>query len=102
MATLHTVNKSPTERNSLDSCISHAVKGSGVLLIEDGVYGAMKGTVKSDLLTNAMSDVTIYVLGPDLEARGIAKDKIIDGVETVDYTGFVELVSKFDTTHAWL
>jgi tRNA 2-thiouridine synthesizing protein B len=102
MATLHTVNKSPTDRNSLDSCIGHATKGSAVLLIEDGVYGAMKGTVKSDLVKNAMSNVTIYVLGPDLEARGIAKDKLIDGIETVDYAGFVELTSKYDKSHAWL
>ena len=42
MATLHTVNKSPFERNSLEGCIRLAAKGSAVLLIEDGVYGAMK------------------------------------------------------------
>jgi tRNA 2-thiouridine synthesizing protein B len=38
---LHTVNKSPTDRNSLESCIRLAKKGGSVLLIEDGVYGAM-------------------------------------------------------------
>ena len=37
---LHTVNKSPTERNTLGSCLKHVNKGSVVLLIEDGVYGA--------------------------------------------------------------
>lgn len=40
---LHTVNKSPFERNALESCLQHAKKGSSVLLIEDGVYGAIKG-----------------------------------------------------------
>jgi len=102
MATLHTVNKSPLERNSLDSCVRLAAKGSSVLLIEDAVYGAMQGTMKSDLVSNAMSDITFYVLGPDMEARGIAKDKLINGIETVDYAGFVELVAKHATTNSWL
>ena len=44
MALLHTVNKSPFEKSSLETCLRIAVEGSSVLLIEDGVYGAMNGT----------------------------------------------------------
>ena len=102
MATLHTVNKSPFDRNSLESCVRLAAKGSAVLLIEDGVYGAMKGTGKSDVVNKAMGDLKFYVLGPDLEARGIAQDKLIDGIETVDYTGWVNLCGDYSTTNAWL
>ena len=39
MAILHTVNKSPFERNSLEACLRLAQPGSAVLLMEDGVYG---------------------------------------------------------------
>ena len=42
MALLHTVNKSPFEKNSLESCTRLAVKGGSILLTEDGVYGAIK------------------------------------------------------------
>ncbi|MBF0334232.1 MAG: sulfurtransferase complex subunit TusB, partial [Alphaproteobacteria bacterium] len=41
---LHTVNKSPFEKNALESCLSHAVEGASILLIEDGVYAALGGT----------------------------------------------------------
>ena len=34
---LHTVNKSPTERNTLESCLKHLKKGCAVLLIEDKI-----------------------------------------------------------------
>jgi tRNA 2-thiouridine synthesizing protein B len=102
MATLHTVNKSPFDRNSLDACVRLAVKGSAVLMIEDGVYGAIKGTAKSGMVEAAMGNVKFYVLGEDLAARGIAKEKLIGGIETVDYAGFVKLVCDFETTQSWL
>jgi len=102
MSTLHTVNKSPFERCSLESCVRLATEGSGILLIEDGVYGAMKGTAKSAVLESALGKVKVYVLGDDLAARGIAKEKLIDGIETVDYSGFVNLVCEYDTTNSWL
>ncbi len=102
MSILHTVNKSPFDRNSLEACVRLAAKGGSVLLIEDGVYGAMKGTSKSDMVTNAMKDLTFYVLGPDLKARGVDEGKLIDGVKVVDYSGFVNLTVENDKAQAWL
>jgi tRNA 2-thiouridine synthesizing protein B len=99
---LHTVNKSPFERNSLQSCIDHATEGSAVLLIEDGIYGAIKGTEKSDMVSKAMGTVKFYVLGPDLNARGIGDDKVIDGIKIVDYNDFVDLAAEHDKTQSWL
>lgn len=102
MAILHTVNKSPFERNTLGSCIGHAVAGSSILMIEDGVYGAMQGTSFSDVVKGATSDRKVYVLGPDLQARGISADKLVDGVTVVDYAGFVDLTTECDKVQAWL
>lgn len=98
---LHTVNKSPFDRNSLESCLSVASSGSAVLLIEDGVYGALKGTVSSDTVQAAMDNVTIYALESDVNTRGIA-DKIIDGVKLVDYAGFVALACEHSKVNSWL
>ena len=98
---LHTVNKSPFERNSLESCLRYAKKGSAILLIEDGVYAATKGTTVADQITAAMADCKVYALQGDLEARGVA-DKVLDGVELVDYNGFVDLAAEHDKVQAWL
>ena len=68
---LHTVNKSPFEKGSLDSCLRLATKGSAILLIEDGVYGAMKGTALEGKLEEAVARFKVYALGPDLRARGL-------------------------------
>ncbi|MHA1153323.1 MAG: sulfurtransferase complex subunit TusB [Alphaproteobacteria bacterium] len=99
---LHTVNKSPFERNALSSCLRLARKGSTVLLIEDGVYAAVVGTAVSDQVSERVADLSFYVLGPDVAARGLGGAALIEGVRVVDYEGFVDLVAGHDVTQAWL
>ena len=99
---LHTVNKSPFERSSLESCLRLARKGGAILLYEDGVYATQQGTSVSDTVAAATADFSIYVLGPDLAARGIEESQLIDGVRVVDYGGFVDLVVEKGTVQSWL
>ena len=99
---LHTINKSPFERNSLDSCLRLSVKGSPILLIEDGVLAATKGTSVSDKVAAAMNDHPMFVLGPDLQARGLGETDVADGITVVDYGGFVDLVCEHGTVQSWL
>ena len=98
---LHTVNKSPTERNALESCLKHVKKGSAVLLIEDGVYGALKGAAFTKMVEQTLKNIPIYALYPDVEARGM-QDRVIDGIKLVDYSGFVDLVAEHPSVQAWL
>jgi tRNA 2-thiouridine synthesizing protein B len=102
MSTLHTVNKSPFENNSAESCLKFAAKGASVLLIEDGVYAAMKGTGVEPQVKAALDNLSVYVLGPDLKARGFNEERLIDGVKVVDYAGFVDLAAENDKVQAWL
>lgn len=102
MATLHTVNKSPFERTALASCLGHARPGDAVLLIEDGVVGARRGTSAAGLVEAALKSCRVYALAPDLAARGLAPDGLIEGIGLVDYRGFVDLVAGHERTHAWL
>ncbi len=102
MSVLHIVNKSPFERNSLDACLRLARADSAILLIEDGIYAAQKGTAVSDPVAAAMDKYQVYALSPDLQARGIGEDRLIDGIKTVDYDGFVQLACDFDKSQSWL
>jgi sulfur relay protein TusB/DsrH len=98
---LHIVNKSATDRGSLQSCLAMATKGSAVLLIEDAVYAATKGSVAAAKIQAASADLKIYALGPDLAARGMAA-RVMDGVNVVDYGGFVDLVAEHNSCQTWL
>jgi len=86
---LHIINKSPLANNALDSCLRVAQSGE-ILLIEDAVYAATSGNAFEARLREAMGRFKVYVLRPDLEARGVA-DRIIEGGSSVDYGGFVEI-----------
>ena len=102
MPILHTVNKSPFEKDSLDACIAHALDGSAVLLIEDGVYAAASGTVVEPRIRDAMGRLNIFALASDCSARGLAEAELIGGIELVDYGGFVDLVTGHDNVQTWL
>ncbi len=98
---LHIVNKSPLERNALESCLATAAPGGAILLIEDAVYAATRGHAAESKLHAAMKNLEIYALAPDLEARGMA-NAVADGVKLVDYGGFVDLVANHKTCQSWL
>lgn len=97
---LHIINKSPFADNMLESCLNTAT-GGDVLLIEDAVYAATSGSAVADKLRAAMGRFKIYVLMPDLDARGMA-GSLIEGVSPVDYGGFVDLAAGNKTCQSWL
>jgi len=100
MATLHTVNKSPFESATFETCLGLAKSGSTILLIEDGIYAATQGTKAAEAINNA-EGINFAVLGPDAQARGV-DSKLADGIKVVDYDGFVDLVAEHDKVQAWL
>lgn len=96
---LHTINKSPFENSTLETCFRFLQPGDPVLFIEDGVYAVQAGNRFSYLVENTVKNNPVYALQPDLEARGIAS--VTEGVKAVDYEGFVELVEEHQV-NSWL
>ncbi len=52
-------------------------------------------------LREALGSFKVYVLQPDLDARGMG-DKLIAGVTAVDYGGFVDLTITNNSCQSWL
>jgi tRNA 2-thiouridine synthesizing protein B len=99
---LHLINKSPFERTALDSCLRLAETGGSILLLEDGVYAALANAAQEEKISGRMADFSFYVLGPDVAARGLEDTPLIDGIDVVDYEGFVDLVVEHDAAQSWL
>jgi len=98
---LHIINKSPFEKNAFDACLAVAQDGAVVLLIEDAVYAATTGNPAASQLEQAQGRLKLYVLKPDLEARGMG-DRLIPAVAATDYEGFVDLVADNKVCQSWL
>ncbi len=98
---LYIINKSFPGSDALESCLKHALPKSAILLYENAVLNAVKGSAASHLLEKRLEANKIYVLLSDIEARGI-KDKIMPGIETIDYDGFVDLVIQHKQVQPWI
>ncbi|NTV99289.1 MAG: sulfurtransferase complex subunit TusB [Chlorobiaceae bacterium] len=96
---LHTINKSPFESNILETCLRFVQPGDPILFIENGVYAVQLRSRFAPLLESVRRINPVYALQPDLSARGI--NALLDGVKTVDYEGFVDLVEKHKVNN-WL
>ena len=95
---LHIVNKSPFQNDAFTSCMGHATDSSTVLLIEDGVFAALKGSSVAGQLTGGAK---VVALQSDVAARGIEAN-LADGIEMVDYAGFVSLVADNEKVQSWV
>ena len=98
---LHIVNKSHLQTKSLQSCLRLAKPGQALLLIEDAVYAATSAGAAGSGIAEAIKQLKVYALQPDVEARGMA-GKLVDGVTAVDYAGFVDLVAEHSNNQTWL
>lgn len=96
---LYMVNKSPLMTQNLATCLEIAPENEPILLYEDGVYAAMARSAFSERLKEALEQHPIYALDADLEARGI--QQLVEGVEVIDYDGFVGLVEEHNVV-PWL
>ena len=103
MSTLHTVNKSAFERNSLDSCLSVCKSDASVLFIEDAVVSTIQNTVISEKIETAFKKgIQFYALSEDLKARGLPEGRVMEQITLIDYAGFVKLVTENKRVQNWL
>lgn len=98
---LHIVNKSPAQTTALASCLRLARDGQAVLLTEDAVYAATPSMAASSGLAAAVKRLQIFVLQPDVEARGMA-GRLIPEAKAIGYDGFVDLVAEHPNNQSWL
>ena len=75
--------------------------GSHVLLLEDGVYGALAGGAFAPRVRECMRTRKFYALGDDLAARGIGESKLIDGIAVIGYDEFVALAASCSAVQPW-
>lgn len=101
MSTLHTINKSPYSNNSLSSCMKICSASDAILLLEDGVFGALKSAPEAESLQQLILFGTkIFAIDVDVKARGLT-GKLIGAIELIDYNSFVQLSIEHRCIQSW-
>lgn len=101
MSTLHTINKSPFSHSTLASCLQVCSKKDGILLLEDGVFGALTNAPCAEELSAMIAEgVKVYALTGDVNARGI-QEKLRGDIFLTDYNGFVQLSIEHNCVQSW-
>lgn len=94
--TLHTVNQSPFSRDTLALCLAHHQAGDAIVLLEDGVYGAL-----ADQKLATLTKTTCYAIAADIDARGLKNMSLATNIELIDYDRFVQLCCDHARVHSW-
>lgn len=101
MSILHIINKSPFTHNTLRSCIAVCSEQDALLLIEDGVFGALQASPDTEVLQSLMEkNIVVYALSADVNARALTQ-KIEPRIKLITYEEFVQLTVKHNCTQSW-
>jgi sulfur relay protein TusB/DsrH len=74
----------------------------GVVLLHDAVIG----TTRPDSMPQSLKDLlalptTVFVLAPDLEARGLDAGVLPDEIRPLQYDDLVDLLAEVSKVHSW-
>ena len=95
---LHTLTSSPSQSFLLSDCLPYLQNDDEIILMEDGVYGALCKTTACKQLKSL--SVKIYFLKADVLARGLISH-IDESFELIDYEGFVSISEQHVTQMKW-
>ena len=94
---LHIISSTPINQAILE----RTAIGDNIILIEDAVIGAVATTAYSQDWKSILQYRKVFALAADLVVRGLDADKIVKGIEIVDYPGFVQLTVDNEVIHSW-
>ncbi len=100
---------SPRETRKLEALLpilkiqASAGKNVAVVLMHDGVIGAEKRSKTPTSLHELVDlSVKVYALAPDLRARGMNPEALVDKIESIDYGQLVDLLAETPKIASWI
>ncbi len=74
-----------------------------IVLIHDGVIGTTKKEKIPEILRETLDlPINFFILIPDLKARGMDPNNLIDKITGIDYNDFVDLLVDMKKIVSWM
>lgn len=94
---LHFIFQSP-----IDAAILQRIDSSDtVVFLENAVLRVLQGSRISEILTQQLSTNRLCVLSDDIAIRGIVPDRLVKGIEVIEYAELVELAVNNQAIQSW-
>lgn len=97
---LHIVYQSPSESQALANCLAVCKAEDAILLIENGVFCALRDSTSGHQLTHCAAHKKIFVLAPHAVERGISL-RLMNNIYLIDFGGFVDLTVEHHSVLRW-
>ncbi len=95
---LHLLSQSPLQVEVFE----RIVPGDEIVLLDATVCSALRGHRDNRLLLRAMAQsCKLYAMRDMAAAHGLTADRLLPGIEAIDYAGLVELTVKHPAIHSW-
>jgi tRNA 2-thiouridine synthesizing protein B len=94
---LHIISQSLSD----STVLQRIAPDDAVLFMRNAVFGLLQQGRLAAQLQYLQQQCRLYVLQPDLEVRGITVETLVDGIEPVDYDGFVTLTAAHPAICSW-
>ncbi len=98
MGVLHVLCRSSSNREVWNRCLERMTGGDALLMVADAVYAVDRWMLLEPF---AAKDIELYVLLPDMLARGVGKEGPPASVELIDFEGFVDLTLDYQRVLTW-
>ena len=94
---LHLVFQSPIEAAVLERIEA----GDVVVFLENAVFRVLRNGLLNESVTQLAGTNRLCVLSEDVTVRGIVADELVEGIDIIDYAGFVELTVGNRVIQSW-
>lgn len=82
--------------------VERIANGSAVLLQQSSVWALLPGHQDHICVQTLVNkSCQLYVLQDDLKLNGLADLSLLNGVQTIDYAGWVALTVEHEVIHTW-
>lgn len=96
---LHIISKVPLTAPLFERLGTNS--NDSVIVIGDAVITLMRQGEWTSFWSMVLENMSVSVLSVDMELRGISESDLVQGLNVVDYLGFVELTIIHPVIHSW-
>jgi tRNA 2-thiouridine synthesizing protein B len=94
---LHLIFQTPIEK----AVLQRMEAGDSVVFLHNAIFRVLRNGNFAEDLIPLLPTMQFYILADELNIRGIEPERVLSGIEIIDYEGLVKLVVAHSLIQTW-